>query len=135
METVTTIIQKGQKEQWKGSQGSQAKPTDKDLDEIDYLFGLLSLEYPFFMPKSDEDLLRKRNMWISLLKMYGRTERMKALKACLSHFKNKGGPSIGEFLELLKTNPAHTDYKALPLPEAKQSIVERELAKMKEILR
>tara|TARA_R110000796_G_scaffold112182_5_gene223687 strand:+ start:413 stop:862 length:450 start_codon:yes stop_codon:yes gene_type:complete len=135
MKDVTTIIKQGQKASWKDSKESQAKPGDDEKEQMTYLFGLLTIEYPFFTPKSDEDLLRKVNMWCSMLRNYGRTERMEALQKCFKHYKNKGGPSVGEFLELLKTDPAHKAYKALPLPEAKKSIVQAELEKMRNILR
>jgi hypothetical protein len=135
MRDVTTIIQQGQKAQWTGSKESHTKPPGIDqLTEINYLFGLLSVEYPFFLPKADGDLSRKRKLWISLLQGSTREERGQALKVCFQHYTDKGGPNVAQFKKLLHKDPAHSDYKALPLPEAKQSIVERELAKMKEIL-
>ena len=134
METVKTIIQQVQSQSWKGSQ-EPPKPNCDELTEINYLFGLLSVEYPFFLPKADGDLSRKRKLWISLLKGTTRDERGQALKTCLQHYTDKGGPTVGQFQKLMHKDPAHNDYKALPLPEAKKSIVERELAKMRDILK
>jgi len=101
---------------------------------MEYLFALLALEYPFFLPKADGDLKRKMNMWISLLRSYDRPARMGALQKCLSHYTAKGGPSIGEFLGLLKVDPAHRQYKALPMPEANPEIAEAELDKLRKLL-
>jgi len=134
MKDVSQIIKAGQKASWKDSKES-AKPADEETVEIDYLFTLLATEYPFFLPKADTDLVRKRNMWISLLRNYDRKQRMVALEKCLKHYTNKGGPSVGNFLELLKVNPAHHDVKRLPPPpvnEAKQAV---EMKKMRAILK
>jgi len=134
MKDVTRIIKEGQKVSWKGSKES-AKPADEDTVEMEYLFGVLAIEYPFFIPKADSDLIMKRNMWISLLKNYDRKQRMEAVKKCLRHHTSKGGPTIGQFLELLKVNIAHKDVKRLPPPivnDEKQAV---EMRKMRDLLK
>jgi len=111
MKDVKEIIAKGQREHWKDSKESKGPP-DTSVIEMNYLFGVLAIEYPFFMPKADADLVRKRNMWISLLRPYDRKQRMKALEKCLRHYTTKGGPSIGEYLLLLKNQPAKGIFNA-----------------------
>ena len=133
MKDVTRIIKEGQKASWKDSPES-AKPADGDKVEIEYLFGVLAIEYPFFIPKADSDLIMKRNMWISLLKSYDRKRRMEAVKKCLKHHTSKGGPTIGQFLELLKVNMAHKDVKRLPPPPVNDAKQATEMQKMRDIL-
>ena len=87
------------------------------------------------MPKADSDLVKKRNMWISLLRPYDRNQRMKALEKCLRHYANKGGPNITEFMGLLKVDPAHQDYKALPPPPVDETKQQSEMDKIRALLR
>jgi len=134
MKDVTQIIKAGQKASWKDSKES-ARPADGDKVEIEYLFGVLAIEYPFFIPKADSDLIMKRNMWISLLKNYDRKQRMEAVKKCLRHHTSKGGPTIGQFLELLKVNMAHKDVKRLPPPPVNEEKQAVEMKKIRELLR
>lgn len=133
--TAGELIAEGQNRQWKGSKESPKPPGIDEVTEMDYLFGLLSIEYPFFLPKSDGDLLMKKNVWISMIRPYKRPERMEAVQKCLRHFTNKGGPSVGDFLGLLKTDPAHNDYKALPLPEADKTKQQIQMEKIRGMLK
>jgi len=133
MKDVTRILKEGQKASWKDSKES-ASPADEDKVEIEYLFGVLAIEYPFFIPKADSDWIMKRNMWISLLKKYDRKQRMEAVKKCLRHHTSKGGPTIGQFLELLKVNLAHKDVKLLPPPPVNDAKQAAEMKKMRDIL-
>jgi len=134
MKDVTRIIKEGQKVSWKDSKES-AKPAEEETVEMEYLFGVLAIEYPFFIPKADSDLVMKRNMWISLLKKYDRKQRMSAVKKCLRHHTSKGGPTIGQFLELLKVNLAHKDVKRLPPPPVDYDKQATEMQKMRRIFK
>ena len=131
MQKVNQIIPKALE---KDSKESAKKPGTDEMVEISYLFDLLAIEYPFFLPKNDEDLLRKQNMWISLLRPYDRNQRMDAVKRCLSHFTNKGGPSVADFMGLLKTEAAHQDFVRLPAPEPTKSVARAALDNLKRIL-
>ena len=134
MKKISEVITQGQRDQWKGSKESKGPP-DTSVIEMNYLFGVLAIEYPFFMPKADSDLVKKRNMWISLLRPYDRNQRMKALEKCLKHYTNKGGPSVGEYLKLLKVDPAHQDYKALPPPPVNETKQQIQMKRIREILK
>ena len=98
------------------------------------LFAILSAEYPFFLPKSEEDTVNKLLMWIKLLRPYDSQQRQVALENCLKHHKKVGGPSVGDFLELLKTRPEHQDFERLPAPEPTQSVGRAALDNLKKIL-
>jgi len=134
MKDVKAIIAQGQKTQWQDSKESKGPP-DTSVIEMNYLFGVLAIEYPFFMPKADADLVRKRNMWISLLRPYDRKQRMVSLEKCLKFYTAKGGPSVGEYLKLLKVDPAHKNYKALPAPDANKDKQANEMDKIRNILK
>ena len=116
----------------KGSQESvKPKQSEMEIKAMDYLFELLTLEYPFFTPKVDQDLNRKRAMWISMLRPINQERRTIALQKVLKHITAKGGPNISEFLSFCKTEEAHKDYRRLPAPEAKASVANAELDKMR----
>ena len=107
----------------------------EEYNEITKLFALLAVEYPFFLPKGDSDLMAKTNMWAKLLRPYDDASRKDALRRCLQHYENKGGPTVGEFLKLLKREPAHQDFVRLPAPPPTESIGRAALDAMKAIMR
>ena len=119
-----------------GSQGSTSrKTTDDEKLAMDKLFNILALEYPFFIPKDDEGLVQKRALWIGLLRGIDQKSREAALKATLRHYDNKGGPTVGQFVKLCRTDPAHQDFKKLPLPPQNVTVAEAAIKKLKDLLK
>ena len=99
------------------------------------LFAILSAEYPFFLPKSEEDTVNKLLMWIKLLRPYSSQQRQVALEKCLKHHKKVGGPSVGDFLEMLKTRQEHQDFQRLPAPEPTKDVARAALDNLKRIVK
>ena len=108
--------------------------SNSDADEMRKLFAILSAEYPFFLPKSEEDTVNKLLMWIKLLRPYSSQQRQVALEKCLKHHKKVGGPSVGDFLEMLKTRQEHQDFQRLPAPEPTKDVARAALDNLKKIL-
>ena len=108
--------------------------SNSEADEMRKLFAILSAEYPFFLPKSEEDTVNKLLMWIKLLRPYSSQQRQVALEKCLKHHKKVGGPSVGDFLEMLKTRQEHQDFQRLPAPEPTKSVARAALDNLKRIL-
>jgi hypothetical protein len=136
MKSVGELIPKvTEKASSNGFKESQRSIPAEEFNEITKLFALLAVEYPFFLPKVDTDLIAKTNMWAKLLRPYDDSRRKDALKRCLEHYDNKGGPTVGEFLGLLKRNAAHEDFVRLPPPPATESVGRAALDAMKAIMR
>ncbi len=119
MKPVNEIINQVATNDFKASpEPRKASYSDDEKKQMDMTFSLLALEYPYFMPKSDDDLRRKRAMWIKLLRPYDTETRGKALEKTLKHMQNKGGPSVSEFMNFCKVPAAHKRLvqPALPAP-------------------
>ena len=111
------------------------KTTDDEKLAMDKLFNILGLEYPFFIPKDDESLVQKRALWIGLLRGIDQKAREAALKATLRHYDNKGGPTVGQFVKLCRTDPAHQEFrKLLPAPPPDETKQAAEMRKMRDLL-
>ena len=108
--------------------------SNSEADEMQKLFAILSAEYPFFLPKAEGDTVNKLLMWIKLLRPYSSQQRQVALEKCLKHHKKVGGPSVGDFLEMLKTRQEHQDFQRLPAPEPTKSVARAALDNLKRIL-
>ncbi len=132
MQTVNQIIKKASANDSRTRDNRQIN--EAEMAEIEYLFELLALEYPFFLPRNSDDLKRKKNMWASLLRPYNREQRMIALKKCFTAYTDRGGASVGEFMKLMRREAAHQTYKRLTPPPATPSVVEDELGKIKNLL-
>ena len=113
------------------------KKAGPEADAMNELFGLIALECPFFLRLSDDDLTRKKNMWIGGLAKYDRKTRMTALGNAVKGVMSKGGPSLGEFIKLC-SNQHRPELagkpKLLPAPEPSATVREEHLAKMKDLL-
>ena len=99
------------------------------------LFSAMSSEYPFFLPKSDDDAVNKLLMWVKLLRPYDNNDRQIALEKCLVLHKKSGGPSVGDFLELLNSRPDRRELPTLPAPEVDPEFARKMFDEAKAILR
>lgn len=111
--------------------------TGPEADAMNELFGLIAIECPFFFPKNDDDLTRKKNMWIGGLARYDKNTRMAALGDAVKGVMGKGGPSLGEFIKLCggQHRPELSmRQRLLPAPEAKKEVVQTEMGKMRAML-
>lgn len=114
---------------------SQEQIPASEFNEITKLFALFAVEYPFFLPEHDSDLLARTNIWAKLLRPYGSHDRQIALEKCFIQHKKSGGPSVGDFLDILKSIHPRKELLELPSPIADPIFARKMFDEAKAILR
>lgn len=99
------------------------------------IFELFALNYQYWQyNKTEQELNAAKMLWLSNLKHVSLERCDEAANRAIKIYK--APPAISEFLALIRVEPAHQDFpKRLPPPEPNKSIQQREIAKMREVLR
>jgi len=97
-------------------------------EAIKDLFEIMAINYPFFLPQSDDDLTRKISMWVAGLDRFDYATREKALNDVMRTVTDKGGPTIGEFAKLCSSQhrpELSMKQRLLPAPAPDASVREK----------
>jgi hypothetical protein len=103
---------------------------------INRLFATIKVAYPNFLNNQDESTAKR--MWMAHLNEYSDDLIERAAREMVNRYPTFA-PTIGEFKKLIGElnipRPELQNYKALPAPAAKQSVVGEHLAKMRQLLK
>ena len=127
-------------DQQKALSTSFQEPEKKDGPKekaIKKMFGVMAINYPFFLPKNISDVTRKIELWVIGLDRYSEETRQIALNTVMTTIDNKGGPNVTEFIKLCSSQhrpELSMKQRLLPAPPPDASVRIAEMAKMKEKL-
>ena len=118
--------------------GSRPAPssqvTDDDMKKINVIFELFAANYPWWQRgKNPTEVGSAKMLWLKKLKTFSIKQVASAADRALNVYAD-AAPTVGQFLGLLRVNPAHKDTTRLLGPPSNNSVASANIAKMREVL-